>query len=268
MLVAVPLTIFPVWLASAIFVFISAGLLAYAITADGWYRLPMFVSAPFIVAAGAGQWSPLLIAGLILPLVAIVFSGKPTIGAALFIAGSRPVQRTALIGGTLLLCASFLVFPTWPRYWIENLPYGGTVPPVMRFGGIACLLALLRWRRPEARLIVALALVPQTGSWYEFLPLFLVAGSASEAMVLCILSGLAFAGQDYLVHARNERDLNAQVTALMLVSGYLPATIMVLRRPNVAGSLKQREPPFRTALVTPSRISGGGENIPAADDHQ
>src|SRR5688572_14786954 len=43
--------------ASAVFIWISAGLLAYAVTARGWERLPMFVSTPFVMAAYQAQWS-------------------------------------------------------------------------------------------------------------------------------------------------------------------------------------------------------------------
>jgi hypothetical protein len=230
MIVALPFNILSQNTASVTFVFLSAGVLAYGVTADGFYRLPMFASASFIIAAAAAQWTPLLTAGFLIPPLAFVFVAKPNIGLAFFVSANYNVRRVAVIGGLILLVASLVWMPTWPREWFENLKTGGTVPPILRTGGFVSLLALLRWRRPEARLIVAMSLVPQTGTWYELLPLFLVASTASESMILCILSGLAFSLQDNIIAPKNEIELNAQVGALMVATGYLPATIMVLRR--------------------------------------
>ena len=58
-------------------------------------------------------------------------------------------------------------------------------------GGPLILLALLRWRRPEARLLVALGCIPHTTMLYEALPLFLVARRWQEGVLLAALSGCA-----------------------------------------------------------------------------
>src|SRR4029078_6587043 len=58
----------------------------------------------------------------------------------------------------------------------------------IRVGGPLILLALIRWRRPEARLIAALACVPQTTLLYEAVPLFLVVYGWYEGLMLSILT--------------------------------------------------------------------------------
>ena len=55
-------------------------------------------------------------------------------------------------------------------------------------GGALALLCLLRWRRPEARLIAALVCVPITPMLYETLPLFLIPRTFWEAATLVGLS--------------------------------------------------------------------------------
>lgn len=101
-----------------------------------------------------------------------------------------------------------------------------------RTGGIAALLVLLRWRRPEALLIAGLSLVPQTASWYEVLRLFLVPRTLREAMFLSASTSIGYVLQDHILTAQTELEFNAQVGALMVAFAYLPATLMVLRRAN------------------------------------
>ncbi len=233
MVVAMPLAALPQLTATLLFVFISCALLAWSVTARAWFPLLMCSSAAFLIAAGAAQWSPILTAAMALPPLALVFAAKPTIGFALAISGSRQVQWFALAGLVATTAVSLILFPQWPVAWFKSLSTAVQVaPPLLRMGGFAILLALLRWRRPEARLIVVLACVPQTGSWYEILPLFLVASSAREMMILSGVSSLGWLAQDWIMRAGNEVEFNQQVGALMVALAYLPATIIVLRRPN------------------------------------
>jgi hypothetical protein len=232
---ALPLALFPQIQATLAFVFLSAASLAWSVTRRTWHPLLMFLSAPFLIAASAAQWSPLLTAAIGLPPLAVVFCAKPTVGFALAIGGASRVRAYAIGGLVLLTALSIAFFPTWPVEWIRCIrTVTHIAPPLLRFGGIAILVALLRWRRQEARLILALACVPQTGSWYEVLPLFLVPSNASEMMVLCMTTSLGWLMQDFVMTARNETEFNAQVGSLMVALTYLPAVIMVLRRPNAS----------------------------------
>ena len=67
-------------------------------------------------------------------------------------------------------------------------------PPLLYWGGPLMLLALLRWRRPEARLLAALSCVPHTPELYESLYLFLVPASMWQGALLAALNyGIVFA---------------------------------------------------------------------------
>jgi hypothetical protein len=229
---ALPFALLPLLVANLAFVFISCALLGYAVTGNGWIRAPMFGSAPFVLAAGAAQWSPLFTAALIIPFLGAAFPAKPSTGIAFAAASSAKGQKYALAGALLTFAVSLIAMPQWPREWLELLPTATHIAaPIVRLGGPAVLIALLRWRRPEARLIVLLACVPQTGSWYEALPLFLAAATYHETMLLAVLSSVGF-----LLHSRfyslTEVEFNQMGGALMIAFVYLPATIMTLRRPN------------------------------------
>lgn len=232
-IVALPFAALPQLWAVLAFVFLSCGLLAFAVTATGWHHTPMFGSAAFIFAAGSAQWSPLFTAALTIPFLAVAFAAKPTIGLALAAAGPPRVRQYALGGALLTVLISVALFPSWPMEWLANLrraPH--IVSPLLRVGGLTILLALLRWKRPEARLIIALACVPQTGAWYEALPLFLVARTVYETMALSVMSCLGFLLYYPLMDRGSDVQVNHDIGALIVAFVYLPATIMVLRRPN------------------------------------
>jgi hypothetical protein len=235
MVLALPLSWLPEIAAAAIFVWISTALLAYAITADGWDRLFLFPSSAFIVAARAAQWSPLFSAAFCLPWLGFVLAAKPNLGLAVGLASpSRRLLASALVGGVVLTLVSLILLPSWPRDWISAVSNSNTLVPLMRPGGFVVLLAALRWRRPEARLILLLACMPQTGSWYEALPLLLVAQTRRECQILSLVSSVGFLSIRFLIHGQPEAQFNREVQALMVALAYLPAIMVVLRRPNTA----------------------------------
>jgi hypothetical protein len=155
---------------------------------------------------------------------------KPTIGMALWL--YKPYWQ-AVLGGALLVVFSLLVRPEWPIEWIHTFGAGRHIHgPITSLGGPLVLLALLRWRRPEARLLVALACVPHTTLLYETLPLFLVPASWSESLLLVVLNWAAqivvITLQPYPSLVERAR-MSATVSVALL---YLPCLIMILRRPN------------------------------------
>jgi hypothetical protein len=110
-----PLAALPLPLARGAFVMLSAALLCWGISRDGWWRFPLFVSAPFFNAAAAAQWSILLSAAvLILPPV-VAAAMKPTVGLAVL--ASARTQRAQVVGvaaGAVQAVVSLLLLPTWP----------------------------------------------------------------------------------------------------------------------------------------------------------
>ncbi|HEX7940652.1 MAG TPA: hypothetical protein VF488_02570, partial [Gemmatimonadaceae bacterium] len=172
--------------AGALFFSVSSALLAFALTRDGYHYLPIFASAPFLGAASQAQWSPLVIAAALLPGLGFLAVCKPNLGLAL---AARKPSRSIVLGGAAVLAATVLLRPSWPGEWLANL---GLLrlhpPPVMTPLGAVMLLALLRWRRPEARLVAAMACVPQLLFWSDQLPLLLVPRNLRQSLWCCILS--------------------------------------------------------------------------------
>ena len=107
----------------------------------------------------------------------------------------------------------------------------------MHPAGPLLLLALTRWRRPEARLVAAFALVPHSTLFYEALPLLvLVPRTRQQLLALLLLNWIGTLVEAWLVFLPGfEWRSNVYVVGeLMLAFAYLPALIVVLRRPNVA----------------------------------
>lgn len=231
MVAALPLAWFTEEIASTLFVSLSSALLAYAVSKTGWHRLPLFLSASFVVAAKSAQWSPLIAAGFCLPGVAWAFACKPSIGAAAFAAmPSLSAMKVAVIGGVLLVVSSLALLPSWPLDWLAALRTADHMSaPITWPGGVFVLLALLRWKRPEARLIVAMALVPQTPNWYEALPLLLVPATLLQSLVLSLITSLGFL-YEWVLYRPNATYVD--IEPLMIALAYLPATLLVLRRRN------------------------------------
>lgn len=255
LLAVAPLAALPLLVARALFAALGAGALAYALTRDGWERLPVLGGGAVFMAVTAGQWSPLLMAATLLPGLAWVAAAKPNIGGALVLATLRPrVMVVAFVGGVALLLASLALDSGWPAAWLAaHRAAGHFRAPVQHWmaGGPLVLLAALRWRRPEARVLLAMALTPHTTLVYEAAPLALVARTRGEALALALLSwvawalqwrylppggppyppGLSFEGSaayaSYVGHAGD----------VVLWLCYLPCLAMVLRRPNEGPSL-------------------------------
>jgi hypothetical protein len=228
-----PLALLPDPLPLAVWTGLGAAGLAWALTRRGWWGLLAFASSSYYHAYFLGQWSPLVTAGIAAPWAGAVWAGKPTIGAALF--AGWPTRR-ALILGVVVAGLSLALFPAWPREWLAGL---GTLPhvesPVLRPGGVLLLLALLRWRVPEARMLAVLALVPHTTVAYETLPLFLIPRRRWEMAVLSVASVAAYILSNHFAPGDEVHHLATALRGYWpywLLLMYLPALVMVLMRPN------------------------------------
>jgi hypothetical protein len=232
-----PLALLPLKVARALWVGGGAALLAWAVTRDGWWRLPLFLSAPFFNAAGGGQWSILVAAAMLMPSLGAVSAMKPTVGLAV-LAGMR-TQRAQLLAvgaGVALLAASLVVMPQWPWSWraaIADAPHMSSPVAHWRVGGPLVLLALARWRRPEARLLAALACVPQSTIVYEGLYFLLFPRTLRGVTLLATTSYGALWMQDRIsAWAPTTAALQWAVGDVLVVCFYLPALVLVLRRAN------------------------------------
>lgn len=227
-----PVAGLPMPVAGAALLAAAAGALAWALTAHGWWRLWLLASPGFIMALKVGQWSPLLTAAALLPALGAFAAVKPTLGLAALAYRADP-RAVLLAGGTLAL--SVLVLPAWPREWLANLAHvGGHPAPAFTWAGAPLLLALLRWRRPEARLLAAMACVPQLLFFADQLAVGLVARSAREAK---LLSGCGMAAWALWFATVDPRAAYVPAAAPWVLAGvYLPALTLVLLRPNAAAA--------------------------------
>lgn len=231
--IALPLAWMPVEIARVLFISGSCALFAWAITRDGLARWPALLSTSFLVSAQAAQWSPLLTAALSIPALGWTLCAKPPWLLA-YLAGfaTRKNLRVVVLGCLVVGLLSLALQPAWIPAWIRVVRTSNIqgVPLLSPLGPLV-LLALRRWRSPDARLLVALALMPQTMTSYSMLPLFLLTRTRVEAMVLAL--GSVAAGyidrllyEDYLHLAAA-----GWVTTAYVACMFLPALAMVWRRP-------------------------------------
>ena len=228
-----PLGWLPLHHAEAVFVGLGIGTFAYA--AWGSPLLVAVLSASVLANITQGQWSPLVTATAVLPGVGLVWAAKPSTGLAFAV--SFP-HRRAFLAAALLGLLSIAVWPGWIAAWLPGLNGTVHIAPVRRAGGALLLLALLKWRRPEARLLTALALIPQTGTLYDTVPLFLIPRTRWEAYGLAALTQIAAV----VANARLKPGMDL-VTSIdrrwpvLLLLVYLPALALLLRPRDEAGGL-------------------------------
>jgi hypothetical protein len=244
--VALPLAPLPMAIARLVFASLSVAVLAYALTAVSWWPLLWIASGPSLQALGVAQWSPLFTAAVTLPALRGLWIVKPNAGLAL--AAGYGVGRRGLIVAAILLLVSLAWRWHWPLEWWQGVqaPHPQVVPPILRPGGLLLLLALFRWRRPEARLLIALGCVPQTGALYELVPLGLIPATLREMILLTGTSQVALLllhpNSDYPNLAASFAGAWPKVLSLI----YVPALMIVLARPNVGpsgGSINQTRAP-------------------------
>jgi hypothetical protein len=102
----------------------------------------------------------------------------------------------------------------------------------MRPAGVLLLATLLRWRRPEARLLAALACVPQTPGFYDHVLVFVVPQTTRESLVLAVMTFAVYFAVAFASPFDTFQQWGDFVANATLVFIYAPAAIMVLRRPN------------------------------------
>jgi len=241
--VALPFTILSPAVAGATLLGVGFAWLAYMLAASGRSRLLVLTAAPALFAVLAVQWSPLLTAAALSGPALGLAIVKPTIGLSLVAmaipAAKKPgrllVQATAV--AAVLVALALLLRPDWPMYWMAGVRSSPVAhqfqAPILTVYGFPAVVAVLRWRQPEARLLLVLSCVRQNGFLYDQLPLLLIPRSAAEALVLSGLSHVSHVAA--LWHPPADGSvlaLSAQQFPFTVVAMYIPCLIMVLRRPN------------------------------------
>jgi hypothetical protein len=231
-ILTLPLARLSVAAAGAVFMGVSVAVLGFALVLAGRWRLTLLVSAPFFFAIWNVQWSPLLVAGALLPAVGWAGAAKPNLGLVAFL----HTPRWSTVAGIVVLGAfSIAVVPSWPAEWVDHVrrqPSLHTSALVWPFGAVG-LVGLLRWRTPEGRTLAAMTLVPTSAWFYDQLFLWLVARTWKESVLLSACSWIAY----LIVLAQAPIDLTVQggargVQTTLALGLYVPAAIIVARRRN------------------------------------
>ena len=235
-LVASPLANIRPEIAGAIFVGLSSALLAWGLLRDSPYRLPLFLSAPFVQAAILGQWSPLLTAAALMPSLQFLAAAKPTVGLAAWIYNP---SRRGIIGGLILVAIAFLVLPSWLGDWREVVgttnKYRG---PATTLLGAFLLLGVLRWRRREGRLFIAMSLMPQLPVFYDSLILWLIPSTLWRSVALSAASWVGYLAW-YPHHTSPAQ--NEIAFPWLVFTIYAPALVLLLLLPAREPSPPQAE---------------------------
>lgn len=224
---ALPFAPLPPNQAAALFFGIGSGLLAYALAERGIPSLVMFLSAPYWVALAVAQWSPLLTAAALLPGLGWLLTCKPNLGLAGF---AWSTDRRALAGGLIFGLVTLAIQPSWPWDWLAVLSTLEGHPPaavVLPFGPLL-LLAVLRWRTPQARTLLALALFPQLLFFYDQLILWLIPKNLTSAAVQAALSWVGYLAWRLTGIDNSTGEILRQPTQFVLIFIYAPALVMVL----------------------------------------
>ena len=236
--VAIPFSLFPPHFAVALFVASSLGIFGFALTRDGYWRLPLLASFPVLWCIFSGQVVALVTAAILLPALWWLWPLKYTLGTA---GAAYHLSARYVAIGLTVVGLTMIIWPWWPRDWVaefsdNNGSYYGV--PLLVPGGVLLLVTLLRWRRPEARLVAAMACVPQTMLFYDQLPLALAANTYRQALWVSIGSYAApfIAIAIYGAAPIDMRVLAVRNAPLIVVCYYAPVAILVLLRPN-AGRL-------------------------------
>lgn len=183
-----PIAWMPPVAARAVFVFVGGFALCFALTKDGWHRMPLFLSGAYYVAVSRAQWSPILSVAVVLPWLAVLLAVKPTLGAAVAAGMPRKGWWCAIGGGVGLLLVSFALRPTWLFEWLAVVRHAPAALLAVACGPLAWVAygALLKWRNPAARITAAVASVPLTQTPYEAVPLFYAPRTVTESALLAL----------------------------------------------------------------------------------
>lgn len=248
-ILAAPFTILPEAAAPAAFTFVGFGLLAFGLTRRGYWPLIALASIPAVEAAQLGQWSPFFAAISLFPALSFFAVVKPTTAGAI---AAAYLPRTINFGAiavaiTAIICAT-IAAPNWLTRWFDAVSSAAYYRPmILRPAGFVLLLVLVKWRRPEARMLALLACAPLSGMAYDALVLCVVPNSRREATVLAMSSLLAapfrMVAQDEGARFAVATDHNALP---YLVCLYLPALVLILRRPNRTVDLAEHSPVLET----------------------
>jgi hypothetical protein len=232
--VALPLIGLPRELAGALFFGISSGLLAFGLTRDGYTRLLIFLAHPYWAAMLTVQWTPLLMAAALFPLLLPVTLAKPQIGLPLALTS---LSRRGISACVVVGLASLLVMPAWPLRWISELGGYKYFLPMLVLPGPLLVLAWLRQRDPDSHLLLLAAVTPQRW-FYDAFILWLIPKTRAEILATACVSWCAGIWRWY--NPPHEVTTSGRWSVLCF---YLPMLLVILLRRDWRGQPVADEAP-------------------------
>lgn len=220
--VGLPFSVFTPTVGASLFLAVSVGLLAFCLTRNRDYkRLIIFLASPFLFVMVWAQWSPLIMASAFIPFLMPLVLIKPQI--TLPVALTNPTKR-GVYACLFVLAASLVVYPSWPFVWVSQIGQYQRFFPVLTPVGPLLLLALLRWRDPDARLLLLIAVFPQR-HFYDAFVACLIPKTRLELIGTVALSWGAFIWKT--IHQKMATPEVALVSDLFF---FLPMLVVILCR--------------------------------------
>jgi hypothetical protein len=174
-------------LAGGLFYGISSALLAFGVTRDGYHRLLIFLAYPYWAGLLAVQWSTLIAAAAFFPLLLPAALAKPQVGLPVAI---THLSRRGVLACIVIVLISLMVMPRWPWLWLGQASHYQYFVPLLVLPGPLLALALLRYRQPDAWLLLLTAIMPQRWFFDAFI-LWLIPKSRREIVFTAALSWAA-----------------------------------------------------------------------------
>ena len=220
-LFAIPFAWLPREVAGATFFGVSSAVLSFGLTKQNYVRLLAFFCYPFWAAMLTAQWTPLLAAAACFPLLLPLTMAKPHIGLPVALTN---LTRRGILLSILILVLTFVIMPSWPWRWIPQLSRYQHFFPILVLPGFLLLLAAIRHRDRDARLLLLAALMPQRW-FYDAMILFLIPNTRRELIFTVGISWIVGIWRWF------HTPLSMQQVGLWSVLGfYLPMLAVVLLR--------------------------------------
>jgi hypothetical protein len=234
LLLALPISSLSIEVARAVFIGLGLSVFTWALLRRASHCWPMLLSYPVLASIDLVQWAPWLAAAMTLPWLGAVAAAKPNIGLAVIVGQRRRADAVvAIAGATLLTVCSLVVLPSWPWDWLAAIRGAPHIKSfVLRPFGFVLLLASLRWRVPEGRALLSLALVPMTAGVQEGLLLATLPRSRKEALVVALISHGMLPVSMSTSRLTTYQALSERLALGGLFFVFVPALALLLLRPN------------------------------------
>jgi hypothetical protein len=155
---ALPFLRFQPEFAAALFWGLSSALLAFGLTRHGYTRLLIFLAYPYWAGIFTVQWSVLIAASALFPLLLPFTMAKPQVGLPVFL---TRLSWRGLVACLVIALLTLAVLPNWPWLWLRQAGNYEHFIPLLVLPGPLLVLAIFRYRERDAWLLLLAALMPQ-----------------------------------------------------------------------------------------------------------